>query len=88
MQESSNDIVIQSPGRYDWSEFTRKERGFLAEWCRSHQHADGEDFNYKTVHMLINGSYCSGAGKKIKEIITQAMKEGLIVLVDDMDEAA
>lgn len=74
----TNETNIQAPGKYDWSEFTRKPRGFTAEWCRDHKHIGGEEFNYKTVHMLINGSYCSGAGPKIKEIIRAALTESLI----------
>lgn len=87
MQETSNE-TIHSPGRYDWSEFTRKERGFLSAWCRDHKHSNGEDFNYKTVHMLINGTYCSGSGPKIKDVIRAALAEGLIVPFDDVAEAA
>lgn len=85
MQAKAIEPVIHSPGRYDWSEFTRKERGFLAGWCRDHKYLNGEQFSYKTVHMLINGIYCSGAGPKIKEIIRAALAEGLITLCDDTD---
>jgi hypothetical protein len=88
MQAKAIETVIQPPGRYDWSEFTRKERGFLAGWCRDHKYTNGEPFSYKTVHMLIHGIYCSGAGPKIKEVIRAALSEGLIHLDDDMDEAA
>lgn len=88
MQETSNEIIIHPPGRYDWSEFTRKPRGFIAEWCRDHKHSNGELFNYKTVHMLINGSYCSGAGPKIKEIIRAALDEKLICEEEPIDQAA
>ncbi len=88
MQETSNEAIIHSPGRYDWSEFTRKERGFLSAWCRDHQHPNGEEFNYKTVHMLINGTYCSGAGPKIKDVIRAALAEGLIHEEESLDKAA
>lgn len=78
MQENQPELIIHSPGHYDWSGFTKRERGFMSTWCRDHKHANGEPFNYKTVHMLINGNYCSGAGPKIKEIITAALNDRLI----------
>ena len=88
MQEASNELTILQPASYDWSEFTRKERGFLAEWCRDHKYANGEEFGYKTVYALLKGDYTGGAGTKIKEIIRAALAEGLIVPIEDLEEAA
>ncbi len=88
MQETSNKTVVMPPDQYDWSEFSRKERGFLAHWCRDHKYANGEEFNYKTVFALIAGDYIGGAGPKIKEIITAALAENLIFPLQGLDEAA
>jgi hypothetical protein len=89
MQETYNETEIGSPDSYDWSEFTRKERGFLAHWCRDHKYTNGEEFNYKTVFALIAGDYTSGAGPKIKEIIRAALKDRLIFPIpEDLDQAA
>jgi len=87
MQETSKDTIIHSPGHYDWTEFTRKPRGFLAEWCRDHKHPNGEEFSYKTVYALIKGDYTGEAGPKIKEIIRAALTEGLIT-EEVIDKAA
>jgi hypothetical protein len=78
MQETSKEPIIHSPVNYDWSEFTRKDRGFLSEWCRDHKYSNGEEFSYKTVYALIKGDYTGEAGTKIKEIIRAALLEGLI----------
>lgn len=71
------------PDQYDWSEFVArmKQAGCttLADWCRDH------DFAYKTVWALIHGTYVDGAGPKIRAIIAQALKEGLI---DEIKAAA
>jgi hypothetical protein len=88
MQETSNETSVQPPSCYDWSEFTRKERGFLAEWCRDHKHSNGEEFSYKTVYALLKGDYTGGAGTKIAEIIRAALAEKLIAPLSDLDEAA
>lgn len=88
MQETSNKSLIQSPVHYDWSEFTRKERGFLGAWCKDHKYMNGEEFSYKTVYMLIHGHYVGEAGPKIKEIIRAALAEGLIHEETNMDQAA
>lgn len=79
---------IKAPGCYDWSEFDRKPRGFLAGWCRDHHHANGEPFNYYTVWALVKGTYGGGAsGPVIKEIIRTALSEALICEIP-LDEAA
>lgn len=87
MQEPSNEITIHSPTHYDWSEFTRKERGFLSGWCRDHKYTNGEEFNFKTVYALIKGDYTGEAGSKIKEIIRAAISEGLIFEYESLEAA-
>ena len=88
MQETTNETSILSPVEYDWSEFTRKERGFLSEWCRDHKYTNGEEFSYKTVYALIKGDYTGEAGIKIKEIIRSALADGLISPIAAMSKAA
>jgi hypothetical protein len=87
MEKSSKEITIHSPVNYDWSEFTRKDRGFLSAWCRDHKYANGEEFNYKTVYALIKGDYTGEAGFKIKEIIRSALSEGLIFEYETLEAA-
>ncbi|PWT78608.1 MAG: hypothetical protein C5B59_01445 [Bacteroidetes bacterium] len=91
MQEN-HEIEILPPNRYDWTVFYNKPFGFQKNWCRSHFHANGEEFNYRTVNILINGHYDSNAGPKITEIIKTALAEGLIAPfpqeADPLDEAA
>jgi len=71
--------TIKHPNEYDWTEFTRRQHGFVAEWCRSHFYDDGQQFNYFTVRALILGNYVGGpGGKRIRGIIEAALKEGLI----------
>ena len=86
MQATSNDNILP-PSHYDWSEFTRKDRGFLGNWCRKHQYANGEPFSYKTVYALIRGDYPGPPGPKIKMIIRAALSEALITETL-LDEAA
>lgn len=88
MQETSNEIAVLSPVHYDWSEFTRKERGFLGAWCKDHKYVNGESFSYKTVYMLIHGHYVGEAGPKIKEIIRAALADKLICEEAPLDKAA
>lgn len=88
MQETSKAIIILAPAQYDWSEFTRKERGFLSGWCRDHTYTNGEEFSYKTVYALIKGDYTGEAGSKIKEIIRAALADKLICEEAPLDKAA
>lgn len=69
MQES----ITQGPTCYDWSEFTRRERGFTRQWALNH------GFSYVTLHHLVHGLYRSGSGPKISAIISAALADGLIV---------
>ncbi len=80
MQEPIIDIL--SPARYDWSEFQRRSRGFITEWCAEH------DCKRKTLYAIVNGDYRGGTGPRIRAIIVQALREGLIVPLNDLDEAA
>lgn len=81
--------IVKAPACYDWSEFDRKPRGFLTEWCKSHQYADGKPFNYYTTWALIKGTYAGGSsGPKIAEIIRVALAEGLITPQEDEAKAA
>jgi hypothetical protein len=73
---------IKSPDRYDWSGFTRQERGFLKAWCRQHE------FSFQTAYQLIHGLYVGGSGPRISAIIRAALADGLIKPIDDLDEAA
>jgi hypothetical protein len=70
---------IKAPDSYYWGEFIRRMKlaGFdtLTSWVQAHE---DQGFAYKTVHALINGDYHGGAGPKIRAIIAQALKEGLI----------
>jgi len=71
--------TIKRPDAYDWSEFSRKPHGFVADWCRNHFYDDKQPFNYFTTRALILGNYVGGAGgKRIRGIIEAALKEGLI----------
>lgn len=85
MQETK-ELPILPPDQYDWSEFSNKERGFLAEWCRDHEYINGEEFRYKTVYALIKGDYTGEAGPKIQQIIRMALEEGLIVSIERRDK--
>lgn len=69
---------IKAPSDYDWSVFRTQKHGFVSDWSREHQHLNGEHFNINTVWALVNGNYNSGAGPKIKEIISAALSCGLI----------
>jgi len=69
MQEN---IVIKAPRDYDWTAFRRKERGFLTHWCAEHE------FKMSTVYQLMYDLYQGGSGPKIRKIIEQALKDGLI----------
>ena len=73
--------MIKSPTCYDWSEFHRRERGFMKSWAISH------GFVYITVVHLVNGYYRSGAGPVIKQIIAAALQEALIFEIP-LDQAA
>lgn len=66
MQESNT----QSPDSYDWTEFTRRERGFTRRWAINH------GFSYVTLHHLVHGIYRSGSGPKISRIMAAA---GLLI---------
>lgn len=70
---------IKAPEHYDWSKFLTQERGFLVVWCRDHTYSNGTEFSYKTVYACIRGEYRGEAGPKIKEIITAALADGLII---------
>ncbi len=86
MQETDNAIL--SPNRYDWTKFANQPFGFQKQWCRDHTHKNGSPFNHRTVNILINGHYDSNPGPKITEIIRAALKEGLILPFEELDEAA
>jgi len=71
--------TIKRPDAYDWSGFTSKPYGFVADWCRAHHYEDGTPFNYFTTKALIHGNYGGGSsGPRISGIIQAALKEGLI----------
>jgi hypothetical protein len=63
---------IKSPACYDWSEFTRRERGFIKQWCRNH------DFSFQTTYQIIHGLYVGGSGPRISLIVQAALQEALI----------
>ncbi len=72
MQATSNVPTIHPPDHYDWSEFQRRPKGFITDWCGEH------GFKRKTLYAIVNGDYRGGAGPKIKEIIRVALAEKLI----------
>lgn len=79
---------VLHPTKYDWSGFTRQPHGFRKHWCDNHQYNNGENFNSKTVGLLVSGHYVGDAGPKIAEIIKAALAEGLIVPFEELAEAA
>lgn len=78
---------IKAPSDYDWSGFRTQKHGFVSDWSREHQHSNGDHFNINTVWALVNGNYSSGAGPKIKEIISAALADGLIHDVETREAA-
>lgn len=84
MQETP---IIKAPDSYDWTEFTLKERGFLATWCRENKYQNGEPFSYKTAFALIRNEYRGESGPKISEIIKAALRDGLIHEIEEQQAA-
>ena len=78
MQESNT----QSPDSFDWTEFTKRERGFTRQWALNH------GFSYVTLHHLVHGLYRSGSGPKISAIISAALADGLIVPLNNQQGMA
>lgn len=79
---------VLPPAKYDWSGFKLQPHGFQKHWCDNHQHSNGENFNRKTVGLLISGHCVGNPGPKIAEIIRAALAEGLIKPFEELDEAA
>lgn len=84
------EIESKRPTDYDWSRMSDRLRSkgvpSVYRWCRDNHYADGGEYSYKTVMALIRGEYVSGAGPKIRAIITQALKDGLIFEIERRQE--
>lgn len=82
------DPRVLAPMKYDWTRFKNQPHGFRKHWCDNHQYSNGENFNPKTVGLLISGHCVSNAGPKIAEIILAALADKLIEPFEELDEAA